>query len=82
MPGYPPASLTYAHGVSQDNSAGAFGDSRDGFLVHADHQVGWLIALPWPPGELDSTLITVISGNGAEGRVSGDPEADEQKGEH
>jgi hypothetical protein len=34
-------------------------------------------------GELGSTLITVSSGYGAEGRVSDDREADkEKKGEH
>jgi len=50
-----------------------------GFLTHADHQAGRLIALSWPRGELDSTLITVVSGDGAEGRVSGETELNKQK---
>jgi arylsulfatase A-like enzyme len=48
-----------------------------GFLRHPDHQAGRLIAFPWRLGELDNTLITVMSGNGAEGRVSDETETEE-----
>jgi arylsulfatase A-like enzyme len=51
-----------------------------GFLTHAHHQVERLIAFPWRLGELDNTLITVISGNGVKDAPSDQTDAD--KGEH
>jgi len=50
-----------------------------GFLTHTDRQVGRLIALQWRRGELDSALITVISGNGVKDALSDETKAD--KGE-
>jgi hypothetical protein len=48
-----------------------------GFLRHADHLAGRLIAFPWRLGELDNTLITVMSGTGAEGHVSDETKTEE-----
>jgi arylsulfatase A-like enzyme len=47
-----------------------------GFLRHADHLAGRLIAFPWRLGELDNTLISAMSGNGAEGSVSEETETE------
>lgn len=71
---YPPASLTYAMAsyrtTARALSATAGTHIFAGLLRHADHLVRRLIAFPWRLGELDSTLITVMLGNGAAGRVA------------
>ena len=47
-----------------------------GFLSHTDHQVGRLIEFLRQQGELDNTLIMVISDNGAS--AEGGPDRDHQ----
>ena len=59
--------------------AGQMKETFAGFLTHTDRQVGRLIALQWRRGELDSALITVISGNGVKDALSDETKAD--KGE-
>ena len=40
------------------------------------YPAGRLIAFPWRLGELDNTLVSVMSGDGAEGRVSDETETE------
>ena len=47
-----------------------------GFLSHTDHQVGRLIEFLRQLGELDNTLVMVISDNGAS--AEGGPDRDHE----
>ena len=60
--------------------AGRMKETFAGFLTHTDRQAGRLVALQWRCGELDSTLITVTSGNGVKDALSDETKA--AKGEH
>src|SRR3954449_2041192 len=50
-----------------------------GFLSHADHQIGRLIDHLAEIGQLDNTLIYVVSGNGASGEGGPDGSVNENK---